>query len=40
MLLMLLQVQYDITHLVAGSVRHYSCCYRFSETLLMLSEVQ
>ena len=40
MLLMLFQVQCDVTHVVTGSVRRYSCCYRFSEMLLMLLQVQ
>ena len=40
MLLMLLQVQCDVTHAVTGSVRRYSSCCRFSETLLMLLHVQ
>ena len=39
-LLILLQVQCDVTHVVTGSVRRYSCCYMFSETLLILLQVQ
>ena len=35
MLLML-----DVTHFVTGSMGCYSCCYRFSVTLLILLQVQ